>query len=89
MKKRGSKPNKLSKRNYYKKIYWTADKGDLRKSFPKWTMVAWSIIDIAVGLFLYRYSVIFTGIFFLLAYHHLSYLWGGQLWGGQLWGPSK
>ena len=84
MQKRGSKRSKLSKRNYYKKIYWTADKDDLRKSFPKWTMVAWAIIDIAVGLFLYRYSVIFTGIFFLLAYHHLSYLWGGQLWG-----PSK
>ena len=29
-----------SKRDYNKKIYLSGDKKDLRKSFPKWTMVA-------------------------------------------------
>ena len=29
-----------SKRDYTKKIYLSGDKKDLRKSFPKWTMVA-------------------------------------------------
>ncbi len=33
------KKNEYSKRDYNKKIYWSGDKKDLRKSFPKWTSV--------------------------------------------------
>ena len=33
---------------YNKKIYLTGDKKDLRKSFPKWTMIAWALIDFGI-----------------------------------------
>ena len=77
-----------SKRDYTKKIYWSGDKKDLRKSFPKWTMIAWGIIDIACVVLLYQFENIFAQIaavfFCIMAYTHLSYLWGGKIWG-----PSK
>lgn len=84
-----------SKRDYNKKIYWSADKKDLRKAFPKWTMVAWAIIDLLVGGAIFWYSTtienlfitillrIVAGLFFMMAYNHLSYLWGGKFWGAK------
>ena len=44
------KKNDYSKRDYNKKIYWSGDKKDLRKSFPKWTMIAWALIDFTIGV---------------------------------------
>ena len=92
MKKKG-----YSKRDYSKKIYWSGDKKDLRKSFPKWTMVIWSLIDFIVGSGLIWYAFKWTDntlvfyilvivglICFRMCYVHLSYLWGGKIWG-----PSK
>ena len=89
--------NQYSKRDYNKKIYWSGDKKDLRKSFPKWTMIAWALIDLIVGSGLIWYAFKWTGntlVFYLLfivglicfrmCYVHLSYLWGGKIWG-----PSK
>ena len=89
--------NQYSKRDYNKKVYWSGDKKDLRKSFPKWTMIAWALIDLIVGSGLIWYAFKWTGntlVFYLLfivglicfrmCYVHLSYLWGGKIWG-----PSK
>ena len=86
--------NQYSKRDYNKKIYWSGDKKDLRKSFPKWTMIAWALIDLIVGSGLIWYAFKWTGntlVFYLLfivglicfrmCYVHLSYLWGGKIWG--------
>ena len=87
--------NQYSKRDYNNKIYWSGDKKDLRKSFPKWTMVAWALIDFIVGTGLIWYSFSWTktniliyyllfigGLFsFVMCYVHLSYLWGGKIWG--------
>ena len=94
MKKRKSQ---YSTRDYTKKVYWSGDKKDLRKSFPKWTMVAWALIDFIVGSGLIWYAFKWTDntlVFYLLfivglicfrmCYVHLSYLWGGKIWG-----PSK
>ena len=91
------KRSHYSKRDYSKKIYWSGDKNDLRKSFPKWTMIAWALIDFIVGSGLIWYAFKWTGntlVFYLLfivglicfrmCYVHLSYLWGGKIWG-----PSK
>ena len=91
------KKEEFSKRDYNKKIYWSGDKKDLRKSFPKWTMVAWALIDFIIGVGLIWYSLSWDGnlwIYYLLficglgfltmCYVHLSYLWGGKIWG-----PSK
>ena len=88
------KKNDYSKRDYNKKFYWSGDKKDLRKSFPKWTMIAWALIDftIGVGLIWYAFSWIentwiyyllfLGGLFsFTMCYVHLSYLWGGKIWG--------
>ena len=86
--------NQYSKRDYNKKVYWSGDKKDLRKSFPKWTMIAWALIDFIVGSALIWYAFKWTGntlVFYLLfivglicfrmCYVHLSYLWGGKIWG--------
>ena len=92
MKKRKSQ---YSTRDYTKKVYWSGDKKDLRKSFPKWTMVAWALIDIIIGTGLIWYSfswmdkniliyylLFIGGLFsFTMCYVHLSYLWGGKIWG--------
>ena len=91
MKKRKSQ---YSTRDYTKKVYWSGDKKDLRKSFPKWTMVAWALIDFIVGSGLIWYAFKWTDntlVFYLLfivglicfrmCYVHLSYLWGGKIWG--------
>ena len=91
------KKKEYSKRDYTKKIYWSGDKKDLRKSFPKWTMIAWALIDIIIGVGLIWYSFSWTdnmwiyyllfigGLgFLMMSYVHLSYLWGGKIWG-----PSK
>jgi len=91
------KRSQYSKRDYSKKIYWSGDKKDLRKSFPKWTMVAWALIDFIVSSGLIWYAFKWTSntlVFYLLfivglicfrmCYVHLSYLWGGKIWG-----PSK
>ncbi len=91
------KISKYSKRDYSKKIYWSGDKKDLRKSFPKWTMIAWALIDFVAGSAFIWYAFKWTGntlVFYLLfivglicfrmCYVHLSYLWGGKIWG-----PSK
>ena len=88
------KKKEYSKRDYTKKIYWTGDKKDLRKSFPKWTMIAWALIDLIVGVGLIYYAINHietTWIYYLLfiiglfslrmCYVHLSYLWGGKIWG--------
>jgi hypothetical protein len=87
------KKNDYSKRDYNKKIYWSGDKKDLRKSFPKWTMVAWGLIDLLIGVGLIWYAINWTGstwVYYLLfivglfelrmCYVHLSYLWGGKIW---------
>jgi len=87
------KKNDYSKRDYNKKFYWSGDKKDLRKSFPKWTMIAWALIDLLVGAIIFWYSrtienlyliillrVIGLG-FLMMSYVHLSYLWGGKIWG--------
>ena len=87
------KKKEYSKRDYTKKIYWSGDKKDLRKSFPKWTMVAWALIDITIGVGLIWYSFSWTdniwvyyllfigGLgFLMMSYVHLSYLWGGKIW---------
>lgn len=87
------KKSNYSKRDYTKKIYLSGDKKDLRQSFPKWTMVAWALIDLIVGFGLIWYAinyVITTWVFYLLfiiglfsfrmSYVHLSYLWGGKIW---------
>ena len=87
--------NQYSKRDYTNKVYWSGDKKDLRKSFPKWTMVAWALIDIIIGTGLIWYSfswmdkniliyylLFIGGLFsFAMCYVHLSYLWGGKIWG--------
>ena len=91
------KKKSYSKRDYSKKIYWSGDKKDLRKSFPKWTMIAWALIDFIVGSGLIWYAFKWTDntfvfyilfivglICFRMCYVHLSYLWGGKIWG-----PSK
>ena len=83
-----------SKRDYNKKIYWSGDKKDLRKSFPKWTMVAWALIDLIIGSSLiwlaiswaesiWVYYLFFIGglLSLMMCYVHLSYLWGGKIWG--------
>ena len=88
------KKNDYSKRDYNKKFYWSGDKKDLRKSFPKWTMIAWALIDITIGTGLIWYSFSWTvnmwvyyllfigGLgFLMMSYVHLSYLWGGKIWG--------
>ena len=90
------KKKEYSKRDYTKKIYWSGDKKDLRKSFPKWTMIAWALIDITIGIGLIWYSFGLTdnawvyyglfigGLFFLMmCYVHLSYLWSGKIWGAK------
>ncbi len=90
------KRKNYSKRDYTKKIYWSGDKKDLRKSFPKWTMIAWALIDITFGVGLIWYSLswthnvwvyyaLFIGglIFLMMCYVHLSYLWGGKIWGAK------
>ena len=64
------KKKNYSKRDYTKKIYLSGDEKDLRKSFPKWTMVAWALIDFIIGLLSLK-----------MCYVHLSYLWGGKIWG--------
>ena len=77
--------------------YSTGDKKDLRKSFPKWTMIAWALIDLTLGVGLiwlaiswaestWAYYLLFIGglLCFRMCYVHLSYLWGGKIWG-----PSK
>ena len=87
------KKNNYSKRDYTKKIYLSGDKKDLRQSFPKWTMVAWALIDLTVGVGLIWYAINYvktTWVFYLLfiiglfsfrmCYVHLSYLWGGKIW---------
>ena len=86
--------NQYSKRDYTKKVYWSGDKKDLRKSFSKWTMVAWALIDLILGVGLIWYAINWTGskwIYYLLfigglfelrmCYVHSSYLWGGKIWG--------
>ena len=91
------KKKDYSKRDYNKKIYLTGDKKDLRKSFPKWTMIAWALIDFTIGVGLIWYAInhmeniliyyllFIGGLFcFMMCYVHLSYLWGGKIWG-----PSK
>ena len=88
------KKKDYSKRDYNKKIYLTGDKKDLRKSFPKWTMIAWALIDFTIGVGLIWYAInhmenvviyylLFIGglISFRMCYVHLSYLWGGKIWG--------
>ena len=88
------KKNDYSKRDYNKNFYWSGDKKDLRKSFPKWTMIVWALIYsiIGAGLIWYAISLIDnTWIYYLLfiaglwslrmSYVHLSYLWGGKIWG--------
>jgi hypothetical protein len=88
------KKNDYSKRDYKKKFYWSGDKKDLRKSFPKWTMIAWALIDFTIGVSLIWYSFNWTdnmwvyyllfigGLgFLMMSYVHLSYLWGGKIWG--------
>ena len=90
------KKKEYSKRDYTKKIYLSGDKKDLRKSFPKWTMVAWALIDITIGVGLIWYSFSWTdniwvyyllfigGLgFLMMSYVHLSYLWGGKIWGAR------
>tara|TARA_B100001123_G_C14799981_1_gene824027 strand:+ start:444 stop:680 length:237 start_codon:yes stop_codon:yes gene_type:complete len=74
------KTKKLSTRDYSKKIYFTPDKKDLRKSFPKSFMVIWSIICFAGGIFLFNFSGLLAGICFALGFVFLSYLWGGSIW---------
>ena len=91
------KKKDYSKRDYNKKIYLSGDKKDLRKSFPKWTMIAWALIDFTIGVGLIWYAInhmeniliyyllFIGGLFcFMMCYVHLSYLWGGKIWG-----PSK
>ena len=88
------KKNDYSKRDYNKKIYFSGDKKDLRKSFPKWTMITWALIDLIIGVGLIWYAInhmdntviyylLFIGGLFSLrmCYVHLSYLWGGKIWG--------
>ena len=88
------KKNDYSKKDYSKKIYWSGDKKDLRKSFPKWTMVACVLIDLVLGVGLIWYAINWTGstlVYYLLfigglfelrmCYVHSSYLWGGKIWG--------
>ena len=88
------KKNDYSKRDYNKNFYWSGDKKDLRKSFPKWTMIVWALIDFTIGTGLIWYSFSWTdnmwvyyllfigGLGFLMtSYVHLSYLWGGKIWG--------
>ena len=88
------KKNDYSKRDYTKQFYWSRDKKDLRKAFPKWTMIAWALIDITIGVGLIWYSFSWTdnmwvyyllfigGLgFLMMSYVHLSYLWGGKIWG--------
>ena len=81
MKKRGSKRRKLSTRSYGKKAYWTADKGDLRKSFPKEAMVIWALICLGGAIFVWQYSGIISIILLILAWTFISYLWGSKTWG--------
>ena len=91
------KKKDYSKRDYNKKIYLSGDKKDLRKSFPKWAMIAWALIDFTIGVGLIWYAInhmeniliyyllFIGGLFcFMMCYIHLSYLWGGKIWG-----PSK
>ena len=90
------KKTQYSKKDYSKKIYWSSDKKDLRKSFPKWTMIVWALIDLAIGLALIWYAInhmeniliyyllFIAGLFsFMMCYVHLSYLWGGKIWGSK------
>jgi len=90
------KKKEYSKIDYNKKIYWSGDKKDLRKSFPKWTMIAWASIDLILGVGLIWYAINWTGsiwVYYLLfigglfelmmCYVHLSYLWGGKIWGAK------
>ena len=90
------KKNDYSKRDYNKKIYFSGDKKDLRKSFPKWTMITWALIDFIIGTGLIWYAInlmeniiiyylmFIGGLFsFRMCYVHLSYLWGGKIWGAR------
>ena len=64
-----NRKNQYSTRDYNKKVYWSADKKDSRKSFPKWTMVAWSLIDLIIGVGLIWYAINWTGstwVYYLL-----------------------
>ena len=88
------KKKNYSERDYNKKIYLSGDKKDLRKSFPKWTMILWALIDFTIGvgsiwyainkietIWIY-YLLFLIGLFsFRMCYVHLSYLWGGKIWG--------
>ena len=79
-------------REIIKKVYCLEIK-DLRKSFPKWTMIAWALIDLTLGVGLiwlaiswaestWAYYLLFIGglLSFRMCYVHLSYLWGGKIW---------
>ena len=90
------KKDQYSTRDYNKKIYLSGDKKDLRKSFPKWTMVAWALIDLIIGVGLiwlaiswaesiWVYYLLFIGglLSLMMCYVHLSYLWGGKIWGAK------
>ena len=90
------KKKEYSKRDYNKKIYFSGDKKDLRKSFPKWTMITWALIDFIIGTGLIWYAInhmeniiiyylMFIGwlFSFRMCYVHLSYLLGGKIWGAR------
>ena len=51
------KKNNYSKRDYTKKIYSTADKKDLRKSFPNNVMIVWALIYFIIGAGLIWYAI--------------------------------
>ena len=80
MVKKLKKPKGYSKRDYSKKKYWSADKKDLTKSFPKSFMLIWSAICFVGGFFLFNISGILAGICFCLGFVFLSYSWGGNFW---------
>ena len=80
MVKNRKKSKRYSKKDYSKKIYLTPDKGDLRKSFPKWMMSIWSIICLAGAIFVWRYSGIISIILLFLSWIFLSYTWGSKTW---------
>ena len=65
--------NEYSTRDYTKKVYWSRDKKDLRKSFPKWTMIAWASIDLILGVGLIWYAINWTGSTLVsVSYTHLT-----------------
>ena len=69
MKKRKSQ---YSTRDYTKKVYWSGDKKDLRKSFPKWTMIAWALIDLTLGVGLIWLAIIAVLNSVVSAYYYTS-----------------